>query len=208
MNFRFLDFFDNLAVVCNPSAVPKEKVHLTHEKEDDVVLPIARKKDLVVQESGGEILVYDLKVDKAFCLNRTSALVWLNCDGNKNALEIAGILEREMGSPVTEDFVLFALSELNNENLLEDVSEIVNLFRGISRRQVIKKVGLSSLIALPVIASLTVPVAAQIASCQQNAPGCAAPGIFSPGSCATSNDCCSCNCRDVITGIPTITCDP
>ena len=46
------------------------------------IAPKARKENLVVQESNGEVLIYDLDTNKAFCLNETSALVWQACDGN------------------------------------------------------------------------------------------------------------------------------
>ena len=45
--------------------------------------PSTRKSDIVVQKTGEEVLIYDLKVDKAFCLNETSALIWQACDGKK-----------------------------------------------------------------------------------------------------------------------------
>jgi len=51
--------------------------------------PESRQSGLVIQELGGEILIYDLREDKAFCLNATSALVWQACDGNKTVGEIS-----------------------------------------------------------------------------------------------------------------------
>jgi hypothetical protein len=38
--------------------------------------PKSRQNDLVVQELEGEVLIYDLSINKAYCLNPTSAL---NC---------------------------------------------------------------------------------------------------------------------------------
>ena len=51
--------------------------------------PVARKRELVVQESGEETLVYDLVSNRASCLNQTSALVWKHCDGSKTIGDIA-----------------------------------------------------------------------------------------------------------------------
>lgn len=34
--------------------------------------PISRKANIVLQEFENEILIYDLSINKAFCLNRTS----------------------------------------------------------------------------------------------------------------------------------------
>ena len=38
-------------------------------------IPVARKEGLVIQETSNEVLVYDLTINKAFCLNQTSAIV-------------------------------------------------------------------------------------------------------------------------------------
>jgi hypothetical protein len=45
---------------------------------DKGVQPVCRQNSLVVQELAGEILIYDLKANKAVCLNETSALI-LTC---------------------------------------------------------------------------------------------------------------------------------
>ena len=103
--------------------------------------PLARKDDLVIQEVGGEILVYDLQTNKAICLNQTSALVWQNCDGTKNALEISQDIEKQLGSAVSEDLVWFAVNQLQKEKLITEEKEIVNKFEGLNRREVIKKIG-------------------------------------------------------------------
>ncbi|MGI9056304.1 MAG: PqqD family protein [Pyrinomonadaceae bacterium] len=154
--------------------------------------PIARKDDLVIQEVGGEILVYDLRTNKAICLNQTSALVWQNCDGKKDAMEIAKNIEKELGSNVSEDFVWFAVNQLEKEDLLlEGQGKLEEKYSGLSRREVIKKIGLTSMVALPIIASLTAPTAAFAQSCVQNAPGCFPNGN---AGCTSNTQCCSCNC--------------
>ena len=50
--------------------------------------PKGRHNDLVVQDSENEVLIYDLKLNKAYCLNETSALIWRLCDGTKSVAEI------------------------------------------------------------------------------------------------------------------------
>jgi hypothetical protein len=51
--------------------------------------PQGRQDNLVVQELNGEVLIYDLKVNKAFCLNDTSAQVWQACDGQNRLPKLA-----------------------------------------------------------------------------------------------------------------------
>ncbi len=158
--------------------------------------PIARKDNLVIQEMGGEILVYDLLTDRAICLNQTSALVWQNCDGKKNTLEIAGNLEKEFGAPVKEELVRFAITQLEKQELLENKEDFSNGFNGLSRREVVKKIGLTSMIALPIVTSLVAPMAIHAQTCVVNAPGC------NPNGSSTCNsgsplECCSCMCNVV-----------
>ncbi len=127
-------------------------------------IPVARKQDIIVQELKGEVLVYDLKIDKAFCLNETSALVWQLCDGESSVAEISRTVGKKLNSPANEDLVWLALDQLKKENLLANSEEVVANFDGMSRREVIKKVGLATMIALPIISSLVAPTAAQAQS--------------------------------------------
>lgn len=142
--------------------------------------PLSRKDDLVVQELNGEILIYDLRENKAFCLNETSALVWQACDGTKSVAEIG----HKVGG---EDIVWLALDELKKERLIEGESVPPSKFDGMSRREVIKKIGIGSMIALPVVASLVAPPAAHAISCVAggaNQPtGCPCNGN---GNCASN----------------------
>ena len=57
----------------------KERLHL----------PRARTDGLVINELTDEVLVYDLKRDKAHCLNAAAASVWKQCDGRTTVAEIA-----------------------------------------------------------------------------------------------------------------------
>jgi hypothetical protein len=146
--------------------------------------PLARKDDLVIQEVGGEILIYDLRTNKAICLNQTSALVWQNCDGKKDALEIAREIEKELGSNISEDFIWFAINQLEKENLLNNRDKVESRFEGLSRREVIKKIGLGSMVALPIVAALVAPTSVMAQSCN---PG----GMGNPAGCpcTMSNQC-------------------
>jgi hypothetical protein len=137
--------------------------------------PIARKTGLVVQEVPDEVLVYDLESNKAHCLNQSAAMVWRSCDGNNSVADIAKLVESQAGGKVTEDFVWLAIDQLSENNLLEQ--QITTGFAGQSRREAIKKIGLASMVAIPVIASLVAPQSALAAnSCNcNNASQCATP---------------------------------
>ncbi len=112
---------------------------------------MARQNGIVVQEMPDEVLVYDLDSNKAHCLNQSAALVWKSCDGTNTV----GDIVKQFDGKVTEDFVWLAIDQLNENGLLQ--SEIAPRFAGQSRRQVLKTIGLASMVALPVIASLVAP---------------------------------------------------
>jgi hypothetical protein len=125
--------------------------------------PVARNHDLVISELPDEVLVYDLRSHKAHCLNASAAAVWRLCDG-RHASEIGSELEKLFGSPVTDDFISLAVDQLAERELLE--AEITVELTKRTRRTMIKTLGLSSAVALPVIASLVAPRSAMgSASC-------------------------------------------
>ncbi len=135
---------------------------------------MARITGLVVQEMPDEVLVYDMDTNKAHCLNETAAFVWKSCDGKNSVTDIVREFEANNGGRVTEDFVWLAIDQLHENGLLE--AGIESRFAGQSRRDVLKKIGLASMVALPVIASLVAPKSAMAAvSCACiNAAACAA----------------------------------
>ncbi len=116
---------------------------------------MARHNGLVVQEMPDEVLVYDMDTNKAHCLNQSAAFVWKSCDGNNTVGDIVRQFEANGNGKVTEDFVWLAIDQLNENGLMD--SKIAPRFEGQSRRQVLKTIGLASMVALPVIASLVAP---------------------------------------------------
>ena len=143
--------------------------------------PIARKSGIVIQEVPEEVLVYDLDTNKAHCLNQTAALIWNSCDGSRSISDIAKHVESLAGGSVSDDFVWLAIDQFNENNLLEE--QVTANFNGLSRRDVIKKIGLSTMIAIPVIASLVAPPSAMAAAscgCNANVDCNAAPNLQCP----------------------------
>ena len=131
--------------------------------------PISRKEDIVMQHLESEILIYDLKANKAFCLNETSTLVWQACDGNHSISEISQDLSNQLNQPISQDLVWLALDQMKREKLLTNSGEVKSSFHGLSRREVIRKVGLASMVALPLISSIVAPKAINA----QSTAGCA-----------------------------------
>lgn len=132
--------------------------------------PIARKEKLVIQEMPDEVLVYDLETNKAHCLNQTAAFVWKYCDGENSVADIVNQFEQKSGDKVQEDLIWLAIDQLNERNLLE--KDLPVKFAGQTRRSVLKKIGLASMVALPVIASLTAPTAVMAVNCSGVVASC------------------------------------
>ena len=120
-------------------------------------LPKARTTDIVVQDLGKEILLYDLITHKAFNLNETSSVVYQACNGRTSFEELKSKYK------FTDDSIYLALDDFRKNNLIED-GDFVSPFAGMSRREAIRKVGLASMTALPVISSLAAPTAAMAQS--------------------------------------------
>ena len=125
------------------------------------MLPKARSKDIVVQTLNKELLVYDLQTDQAFCLNDTSAIIFNACDGTTSFDELI----RKYN--FTDELIHFALDQLHKNNLLAEIEGgYQSIFSGMSRREVIKKIGFATSVAisLPYIMGAAAPTPAQSAS--------------------------------------------
>jgi hypothetical protein len=132
--------------------------------------PLARHHNLLVETVGDELVLYDQDRDRAHALNRTAALVWRHCDGQRTIAELAALLRDELGTPVDEYLVWLALDQLGKKHLLQErVSQLPGLGYA-TRRDILKKVGRTAAIALlvPTITSIVAPTPAMA----QNIPGC------------------------------------
>lgn len=139
-----------------------------------------------MQELPDEVLVYDLERHKAHCLNPTAALIWKHCDGRTTISEMVRLLEKSLETSVDEDVVWCALSQLEKDHLLGDkVAWPVGMER-ISRRTLIRRVGMAAVL-LPLVTTIVAPTAFASASC---GVACVA------GTCPTGCICCPDNvCR-------------
>lgn len=161
-------------------------------------LPKIRSDNFVVQNLENETLVYDLVTNKALCLNETAAIVFNACDGKTSFDDL------KKRSKLTDDLIFLTLDELQNKDLIEKSGAYNSPFTGLTRREVIRRVGLASVVALPLISGLIAPTAVNAGSgatctafpgaapcniaadCAATDPFCAA----NPGICVCSSNCC------------------
>ena len=154
------------------------------------IKPKTRGDNIVIQKVEDEMLIYDLTTNEAFCLNETSALVYELCDGDRLVDEIAFEMSRQIETPIDADFVWFAVVQLAERGLLKR-GEIENV-SGMSRRKLIRKIGLTSLAVLPMIGLVVAPSATNAQSCLAN--GAMLPITFANPSTQPDATACSQNC--------------
>jgi hypothetical protein len=149
------------------------------------MLPLCRKKGLLIEELPEETIVYDTANQKAHCLNRVAALVWQHCDGRTSEEELAAILSKGLDLPPDELIIRLTLEKLAKAGLLQ---EKYVLPASISRRQAGKSLARFGIAAAgALVATIVAPTAAQAAT--------AIP-------CANNQGCASNNCCKTVAGSP------
>jgi len=123
--------------------------------------PEARREGLLVQELGGEVVVYDQEQHKAHRLDSVAATVWQNCDGRRDIGDLARVTSAKLNARADESSVELALGQLAQADLLTGYksrpSEEVNG----SRRRLLK-VAASAGAIIPVVATIVSPTAARV----------------------------------------------
>ncbi|HYV00292.1 MAG TPA: hypothetical protein VE977_15790 [Pyrinomonadaceae bacterium] len=145
-------------------------------------LPRARRSGLIIEELPGEVLVYDSDRDSALCLNHVAAQVWKLCDGKTTPARMGRLIEKQLQVTGGEEVVALALEQLEKSQLLTGKLEPQLL--GISRRDLVRRVGIAAAL-VPVITSILVPTAQAQATCRA-----------SGSPCTVDADCCSNSCVD------------
>jgi hypothetical protein len=152
----------------------------------------ARTTNIAVQETPGELLIYDNEAQKAYCLNETASYIWKNCDGSKSISDLSKMVAKQFDVAYNEDFVWLAIDQLKKDSLLDESVTVAPRFEGLSRREVIKRVGLAVAV-FPIVASLSLnaqdaPSGVCAGACSST-PACAlVPGNVPPCTC-TANVC-------------------
>src|SRR6266496_544525 len=140
--------------------------------------PLARKDRLVIREVEGEVLVYDLARNRAFCLNPLAGAVWKHSDGLTSAARLAERISGELGATIDEQTVWSAIDRLGRDHLLE---YCIPMPGRITRRQLAK----AAAVAGPLVAALAMPAKADDRSCvptgkpcSLNGPRCCNPSLI------------------------------
>jgi hypothetical protein len=123
-------------------------------------------------------------------LNRTAAVVWRHCDGQRSPEDLAGLLQDQLDLPADLDLVWLALEHLDRAQLLSAPLE-GHPSQRYSRRELTRKlarVGLAAAL-LPLVHSIVAPT-----------PAHAQSGLPVNAPCETNAQCATNCCAVVIRG--------
>lgn len=149
----------------------------------NITLPRARSEGLIIENLEDEVLVYDLSRQKSHCLNQAAVLIWKHCDGQTSFAQMARIIKKEMNESATEQEIWLGLKQLAGAHLLEERLNIPTDLAKVSRRKLIRRMGLTAA-TLPLILTITAPTAKAQGSCLERG-----------AACTLNSQCCSGNCR-------------
>jgi hypothetical protein len=153
------------------------------------IKPRARTTRLVTREVGDELLVYDLERHKAYCLNAAARHLFDHCDGGTTVPEIAVRVGKALGHSIGPRIVRLGLLRLEKARLLD--TPVARTFTP-SRRDMLRTLGKAALVGIPVVTALSVPTAAQAASC-------VCGRVFSGQQCGTCFGTCGRMCSKTCT---------
>jgi hypothetical protein len=144
-----------------------------------------RRKGAFVRDLGTELLVIDPESKKAHCLNETAGKIWMLCNGDNTVLEVATFLSQEFSRKVDAKVVWMALAQLHKAKLLVSLPSFSEQLFSASRREMLRKTGMSVALVLPLVLSIVIPSPAAAASCR-------GPGV----GCMLDSQCCSGRCNN------------
>jgi hypothetical protein len=124
----------------------------------------------IVEQLLNEVMIYDQKRNKAFCLNQKAAFVWQHCDGATTIDELTALLQQVSSEPVDGAVIQFALETLAADGLLEPTTFESRVPAGMTRRSLVQRFGLSAAMSLPLVTALLVAAPKAHASSRTSAP--------------------------------------
>lgn len=146
-------------------------------------VPRRRPQGLVAEHLEGETLLYVEASHRAFCLNPAAARVWNAIDGCRDVNTIAKEVDLD------SNLVIGTLQQMGEAGLLASIAGLSSSKVDLSRRRLVR----AGLVAIPFIMAITVPRAAEAASCTA--------GLPTDRRCTPALPCCTGICN-----IPTGTC--
>lgn len=127
--------------------------------------PKAKTEGLVVEEAGSELIAYNLKRHRVHCLNDEAVKIWRLCTGRRTIEEIAAKFESALEPAPRATVIRHTVDQFERLGLVEP-SESAG--PKMSRRELVRKIGIGALAAgvvLPLVTSIVAPTPAYAQSC-------------------------------------------
>jgi hypothetical protein len=138
------------------------------------------------EDAGEEVLVYDPERHRVHCLNNTAVQVWHLCSGARTVSQISAELDVGIDSASRELVARQAVAQLADLGVIETAGDLTPRM---SRRELVRRIGIGAVAALPLVTSMIAPTPASAANsfCVTNNGSCAAGG----SRCCTNLVCCT-----------------
>jgi hypothetical protein len=120
-----------------------------------------RRKGFLVEEVGGDVLVYNLEAHRAHCLNDPAVRIWKLCNGRRTVKQIAAEFQSDLEPAARELVVRSAVGQFSRLGLVQAHSDAPI---DMSRRELARRIGIGAAIALPLISSILAPTPAMAGS--------------------------------------------
>lgn len=133
--------------------------------------PVARHIDVVSEEVGNELVLYDCRTHRAHTLNPTAALVWRHATGHNTVQDVTALVARELQTSPDSDLVIAALRSLSDAGLVDCDAP------GVTRRDALKR----SAYLMPFVLSVTAPTPAEAQSHVTQTPNLTQRSASIPG---------------------------
>lgn len=170
--------------------------------EDQVVQ--ARTHRVVSEVVGDELVVYDLDTDEAHLLSPNVARVWQAAHGGSSVASL--LAEVAVEHPEQAGYVVWAaVEQLQAKRLLDGSLLLPSESTGISRRTLLKRIGLAA-VAIPVITTIVAPSPAA-AACSPTTGGFGQP-CCSAGACQPSAPGAQCQPASAAPAVANLCCIP
>jgi PqqD family protein of HPr-rel-A system len=116
--------------------------------------PVARRSDVIVQQVGGDVVVYDSVAGTAHALNALAASAYRNADGSRDLEALAAAVSSDLGVESDAGTIEEALVELARVDLVA-FAGAGRRRQSMGRRDALRRIGLAA--TLPFVTSLVVP---------------------------------------------------
>lgn len=135
----------------------------TQEIKDELWSTRFKQKKLIAKTIDDELLLFDEKTSTAHCLNGIAGEMWMACEQQSSASEVARAL-RTRWPDMNKEVAWASLRQMAAAGVLEEVIDGENI--STARRELIRKLGFTAAVVLPiVVTSVLIPPAAAAASC-------------------------------------------